>query len=113
MKCCGRRGAVTSSRKKIGPTITASLAANLARIEPADYKVSAPLRGGTRAWFGPGAVIRKVVDLVESNNGRKWRISLQTTPGTVMSHETEPLSPEYVAAMFVAHGEELQRFLLG
>jgi len=30
-----------------------------------------------------------------------------------MSHETEPLSPEYIAAMYVAHGAELQRFLLG
>jgi RNA polymerase sigma-70 factor, ECF subfamily len=30
-----------------------------------------------------------------------------------MSHETEPLSPEYIAAMYVAHGGELQRFLLG
>ena len=30
-----------------------------------------------------------------------------------MSHDTELLSPEYVAAMYQAHGEELQRFLLG
>jgi RNA polymerase sigma-70 factor (ECF subfamily) len=30
-----------------------------------------------------------------------------------MSLETEPLSPEYVAAMFAAHGQELQRFLQG
>src|SRR6186997_3225770 len=30
-----------------------------------------------------------------------------------MSHETETLSPEYVAAMVAAHGQELQRFLLG
>jgi len=30
-----------------------------------------------------------------------------------MSSETEPLSPEYIAAMYVAHGEELRRFLLG
>lgn len=30
-----------------------------------------------------------------------------------MSHETETLSPEYIAAMYAAHGPELQRFLLG
>jgi RNA polymerase sigma-70 factor (ECF subfamily) len=30
-----------------------------------------------------------------------------------MSSNTEPLSPEYIAAMYVAHGEELRRFLMG
>jgi RNA polymerase sigma-70 factor (ECF subfamily) len=30
-----------------------------------------------------------------------------------MSNQTEPLSPEYIAAMYVAHGEELRRFLTG
>jgi RNA polymerase sigma-70 factor (ECF subfamily) len=30
-----------------------------------------------------------------------------------MSQETQPLTPEYVAAMHLAHGEELKRFLLG
>lgn len=30
-----------------------------------------------------------------------------------MSSNTEPLSPEYIAAMYVAHGEELRRFLVG
>src|SRR5207247_1966680 len=83
------------------------------RTKAADYKACCLVRGRGPACFGPGAVIRKVVDLVESNNEHRWRITLQASDGTVMSHETEPLSPEYVAAMFVAHGEELQRFLLG
>jgi RNA polymerase sigma-70 factor (ECF subfamily) len=30
-----------------------------------------------------------------------------------MSHEPQTLSPEYVAAMVAAHGQELERFLLG